>query len=100
MWVQHLSSLQFLSYVAFFAVVLIALMRLMPGAKAPVRAEPYPADELGSEDAKLGKYFVAGGIFLVVGGIHMAVKTCRGLRSGLPAEAMRATSSATSRTPT
>jgi hypothetical protein len=74
MWVQHLSSLQFLSYVAFFAVVLIALMRLMPGAKAPVRAEPYPADELGSEDAKLGKYFVAGGIFLVVGGIHMAVK--------------------------
>ncbi|HEX5467820.1 MAG TPA: hypothetical protein VFW80_02095 [Gaiellaceae bacterium] len=74
MWVQHLSSLQFLSYVAFFAVVLVALMRLLPGTRAPVRTEPYSADELASEDAKLGKYFVAGGIFLVVGGIHMAVK--------------------------
>ena len=41
MWVQHLSSLQFLSYVAFFAVVIVALMRLLPGQRPPVRTEPY-----------------------------------------------------------
>ena len=38
MWVQHLSSLQFLSYVAFFAVVIVALMRLLPGQRPPVRS--------------------------------------------------------------
>jgi Cytochrome C and Quinol oxidase polypeptide I len=74
MWVQHLSSLQFLSYVAFFAVVIVAVMRLLPGAGPRVRTEPYTEEELGSEDMKLGKYFVAGGAFLVLGGIHMVAK--------------------------
>ena len=74
MWVQHLSSLQFLSYVAFFAVVIVALMRLLPGQRPPVRTEPYSDAELGAQDMRLGKYFVAGGIFLVIGGVHMAAK--------------------------
>jgi hypothetical protein len=74
MWVQHLSSLQFLSYVAFFAVVIVAVMRLLPGTGPRVRTEPHTEEELGSEDMKLGKYFVAGGAFLVLGGIHMVAK--------------------------
>ena len=74
MWVQHLSSLQFLSYVAFFAVVIVVLMRLLPGQRPPLRTEPYSDAELGAQDMRLGKYFVAGGIFLVIGGVHMAVK--------------------------
>jgi hypothetical protein len=74
MWVQHLSSLQFLSYVAFFAVVIVAVMRLMPGARPAVRTEPYGEEALGSQDMKLAKYFVVGGGFLVLGGIHMVAK--------------------------
>jgi hypothetical protein len=74
MWVQHLSSLQFLSYVAFFAVVVVAIMRLLPGQRPPVRTEPYPEEELAAQDMRLGKYFVAGGVFLVIGGVHMAAK--------------------------
>jgi hypothetical protein len=74
MWVKHLTSLQFLTYVAFFAVVVAALMRFLPGAPAPVRTQPYGEDELGRHDRRLGKYFVAGGGFLVLGGLHMVVK--------------------------
>jgi len=74
MWVQHLSSLQFLSYVAFFAVAIVAVMRLLPGQRPALRTEPYPEEELGAADMKLGKYFVAGGVFLVIGGVHMAAK--------------------------
>jgi hypothetical protein len=74
MWVQHLSSLQFLSYVAFFAVIIVAVMRLMPSQRPALRTEPYPEEELGGADMKLGKYFVAGGVFLVIGGVHMAAK--------------------------
>jgi hypothetical protein len=74
MYVRHLTSLQFLSYVAFFAVVVTALMRFLPGRSPPVRTEPYPSEELGSHDRKTGKYFVAGGFFLVVGAVHMAVR--------------------------
>jgi hypothetical protein len=73
-YIKHLSSLQFLSYVAFFAVVIVAIMRLMPGKAAPVRTRPYEEEELGAQDQRLAKYFVAGGGFLVLGGVHMAAK--------------------------
>src|SRR5256886_8345264 len=74
MWVKHLTSLQFLTYVAFFAVAVAAVMRFLPGAPAPVRTEPYDEEELGRPDRRLGKYFVAGGGFLVLGGVHMVLK--------------------------
>src|SRR5436189_268785 len=74
MWIKHLSSLQFLTYVAFFAVVIAAICRFVPGRAAPVREELYPEEELHSHDPKTAKYFVAGGLFLVLGSIHMAVK--------------------------
>src|SRR3954447_21359647 len=74
MWVRHLTSLQFLTYVAFLAVAVAAVMRFLPGAPAPVRNEPYSEEELGRHDRRLGKYFVAGGGFLVLGGLHMVLK--------------------------
>ncbi len=74
MYIKHLTSLQFLSYVAFFAIAVGAVMRFLPGRAAPVRTEPYPRDELTRHDRKLGKYFVAGGVFLVLGALHMAIK--------------------------
>src|SRR5256886_1570465 len=74
MWIKHLSSLQFLTYVAFFAVVIAAICRFVPGRASPVREEPYSDEELHSHDSKTAKYFVAGGLFLVLGSIHMAVK--------------------------
>jgi hypothetical protein len=73
-YVKHLTSLQFLTYVAFFAVVIAALLRFVPGKAPPVRTEPYPEDELGAHDRKTAKYFVAGGFFLVLGSLHMVVK--------------------------
>src|ERR671930_415677 len=74
MWVKHLSSLQFLTYVAFFAVVVAAICKFVPGKPAPVREEPYPDDELYAHDRKTAKYFVAGGLFLVLGSVHTAIK--------------------------
>jgi hypothetical protein len=74
MWVQHLSSLDFLTYVAFFGVVVAVICRFVPGKAAPVRAEPYSEDELARHDARLAKYFVAGGGFLVLGAVHMTLK--------------------------
>src|SRR5213592_4637808 len=74
MWVQHLSSLEFLTYVAFFAVVVAAICRFVPGRAAPIRDEPYSDAELTRHDARLAKYVVAGGGFLVLGGVHMALK--------------------------
>src|SRR5213592_3317076 len=74
MWIKHLSSLQFLTYVAFLAVVVAAICRFVPGRAPPVREKPYPDEELYSHDSKTAKYFVAGGLFLVLGSIHMAVK--------------------------
>jgi hypothetical protein len=73
-YVRHLSSLQFLSYAAFLAVVIAAVFRLMPGRAPPLRTEPYDPEELGRHDRKLPKYFVAGGAFLVLGSLHMVVK--------------------------
>jgi hypothetical protein len=74
LYVKHLTSLQFLTYVAFFAVVLAAIFKFVPGKAPPVRTEPYPDDELGAHDRKTAKYFVAGGFFLVLGSLHMVVK--------------------------
>ncbi len=74
MWVQELSSLTFLAFVANFAVVLAVLFRVLPGRAPPVRDEPYSEQELGADDAKLPKYFLAGAGFLVLGGLHMGAK--------------------------
>ena len=74
MYLKHLSSLEFLTYLAFVAVVLAAVWRLVPGKALPVRTQPYSDDELGSHDQKLAKYFVAGGGFLVLGSLHMLAK--------------------------
>lgn len=74
MYLKHLSSLQFLTYVSFFAVVMAALFKFVPGRSPPVRETPYPDDELYAHDPKAAKYFLAGGFFLVLGALHMAVK--------------------------
>jgi len=73
-YLKHLSSLQFLTYVGFFTVVLAGLWRLLPGKALPVRTEPYAEEELAAHDPKVAKYFVAGGGFLVLGALHMVVK--------------------------
>jgi hypothetical protein len=73
-YLKHLSSLEFLTYVAFLAVVLAAIWRLVPGKAPPVRTRPYSDEELGAHDGKLAKYFVAGGGFLVLGSLHMLAK--------------------------
>jgi hypothetical protein len=73
-YLKHLSSLQFITYVAFFAVVIAAMMRFLPGREPPVRTEPYPPDELAAHDRKLAKYFVGGALFLALGSLHMLVK--------------------------
>jgi hypothetical protein len=73
-YVKHLSSLQFLSYVGFFAVVLAAIFRFLPGRAPTLTTEPYPDEFLYAHDRKTAKYFVAGGLFLVLGSLHMLVK--------------------------
>jgi len=73
-YLKHLSSLQFLTYLAFFGVLVAALWRLLPGKAPPVRTVPYREEELGAHDPKVAKYFVAGGGFLVLGSLHMLVK--------------------------
>jgi hypothetical protein len=73
-YLKHLSSLQFLTYAAFFGVVIAALFRFLPGKKPPLRFEPYTEEELGAHDRKLAKYFVGGAFFLVLGSVHMVVK--------------------------
>ncbi len=74
MYLKHLSSLQFLTYLGFFTILVAALWRLLPGRAPPVRTEPYADEELGAHDPKVAKYFVAGGAFLVLGALHMLVK--------------------------
>jgi hypothetical protein len=73
-YLQHLSSLQFLTDVAFFAVVVAAIAKFVPGKAPPVRTTPYAPAELAAHDPKTAKYFVAAGIFLVLGSVHMLVK--------------------------
>jgi cbb3-type cytochrome oxidase subunit 1 len=74
LYLKHLSSLQFLTYVAFFAVVIGAIFRFLPGKTPPFRTRPYPDDELYAHDRRLAKYFVGGGFFLVLGSLHMVAK--------------------------
>ena len=74
MYTQHLSSLEFFTYAAFFAVVVVSIASILPGRKPPVRTTPYPGEELTRHDACLPKYFLAGGAFLLLGGVHMVVK--------------------------
>jgi hypothetical protein len=74
MYLKHLSSLQFLSYVAFFTIVIATVWRILPGKAPPLRTKPYSEGELGAHDGKLAKYLLAGAGFLLVGSIHMAVK--------------------------
>ena len=74
MYTQHLSSLEFFTYVAFLAIVVVSIASILPGRKPPVRTQPYPDEELTRHDALLPKYFLAGGGFLLLGGIHMVVK--------------------------
>jgi hypothetical protein len=73
-YLKHLSSLEFLTYVAFFTIVIASLWRLLPGKAPPVRTVPHSEEQLGAHDRKLAKYFVAGGGFLVLGSLHMVVK--------------------------
>jgi hypothetical protein len=73
-YLQHLTSLTFLIYLADFAIVIVAAMRLLPGRAPPTRIEPYPAEELAAHDRKLSKYFIAGAAFLCLGSLHMIVK--------------------------
>jgi hypothetical protein len=73
-YLKYVSSLDFLTYVAFFAVFVGSISYILPGRKPPTRTEPYSDEELGAHDRKLAKYFVAGGFFLVLGSVHMVVK--------------------------
>jgi hypothetical protein len=73
-YLKHLTSLQFLTYLAFFGVVVAALFRFVPGRSPPVRKTPYPDEELHAHDRKVAKYFLAGGFFLVLGSVQMALK--------------------------
>ena len=74
MFTQRLSSLEFYTYAAFFAVVVGSVSAMLPGRKAPVRTEPYSDDELKAHDRRLPKYFLTGGAFLLLGGVHMVLK--------------------------
>ena len=42
--------------------------------KPPIRTKPYTDEELGRHDGKLAKYFLTGGLFLVLGSVHMVAK--------------------------
>src|SRR6266536_3404607 len=74
MYTQRVSSLEFFTYAAFFAVVVVSIASILPGHKPPIRTEPYLPDELAAHDTRLPKYFLAGGAFLLLGGVHMVVK--------------------------
>jgi cbb3-type cytochrome oxidase subunit 1 len=73
-YLKHLTSLQFLTYFAFLAVIVAATARLLPGRAPSVRTRPYEQGELAAHDSKLAKYFVAGAAFLLLGSLHMVVK--------------------------
>ncbi len=74
MYLKHLTSLEFLTYLGLIVVAVASVWRLVPGRAPPPREEPYSGAEIGLHDRKLAKYFVAGGGFLVLGSLHMVVK--------------------------
>src|SRR6476660_10022541 len=74
MYTQRLSSLEFFTYAAFFTVVVLSIASILPGRKPPIRTEPYSDDELHAHDRRLPKYFLTGGAFLLLGGMHMVLK--------------------------
>ncbi len=74
MYTQRVSSLEFFTYAAFFAVVVVSIASILPGRKPPIRTEPYADEELKAHDSRLPKYFLAGGAFLLLGGVHMVLK--------------------------
>jgi cbb3-type cytochrome oxidase subunit 1 len=74
MYVRHLTSLEFLTYLGLIVVAVASVWSLVPGRAPPARAEPFSGTEIGSHDRKLAKYFVAGGGFLVLGSLHMVAK--------------------------
>jgi hypothetical protein len=74
MYTQRVSSLEFFTYAAFLAVVVVSIASILPGHKPPIRTEPYADDELKAHDGRLPKYFLAGGAFLLLGGVHMVLK--------------------------
>jgi ABC-type lipoprotein release transport system permease subunit len=39
-YTQHLSSLEFFTYVAFLAIVVASIASILPGRKPPVRTQP------------------------------------------------------------
>jgi hypothetical protein len=73
-YTQRVSSLEFFTYAAFFAVVVVSIASILPGRKPPIRTEPYADGELKAHDGRLPKYFLAGGAFLLLGGVHMILK--------------------------
>ncbi|MBA3735956.1 MAG: hypothetical protein H0W90_12315 [Actinobacteria bacterium] len=74
MYTQHLSSLEFFTFAAFFTVAVLSIASILPGRKPPIRTEPYPDDELHAHDRRLPKYFLTGGAFLLLGGVQMVLK--------------------------
>jgi cbb3-type cytochrome oxidase subunit 1 len=74
MYLKHVTSLQFLTYITFLGVVVMAVARVLPGRAPPLRSEPYDPEELAAHDSKLAKYFMAGAAFLLLGSLHMVVK--------------------------
>jgi cbb3-type cytochrome oxidase subunit 1/membrane protein implicated in regulation of membrane protease activity len=82
-YLRYVSSLQFLTYLAFFAIFVGSISYMLPGRKPPLRTEPYTDDELCAHDRKLAKYFVAGGFFLVLGSLHMVVKNVPAIAEAL-----------------
>ena len=74
MYTQRLSSLEFFTYAAFLTIVVLSIASILPGRKPPIRTEPYSDDELHAHDRRLPKYFLTGGAFLVLGGMHMVLK--------------------------
>ncbi len=83
MYLRYVSSLEFLTYFAFFAIFVGSISYMLPGRKPPIRTEPYTDDELRAHDRKLAKYFVAGGFFLVLGSVHMVVKNVPAIAEAL-----------------
>jgi hypothetical protein len=73
-YLQHVTSLQFLTYLAFLSVVVATVWKMVPGRAPPVRDEPYSPAEIRAHDSRLPKYFLAAAFFLVLGSVHMVVK--------------------------